>query len=268
MDTKYLFMVGVLGEEGAKALRKAAGRSKPLDNVLLPRTILAWLDIAARFNHEGELPGVDNTYLAFSKSENGVYSGSITIGDEVYGFEDSTKTHIASAIAVSLGHAVIAADEKLRDHDLANLGKNIDLLAKAHAVAQSIEKAEPPGPAAPPVPQGAPQAAQGARKQPRIPRPPTPKGKQVEAPPAPKLRVRIPGLKPKPIAIAKAQAERPCGACGGKQFKDGTFKGCICFKEMSKSVSVEDAGSNLLISFGSNWDSDAIATLLEALGVK
>jgi hypothetical protein len=160
-DTKFQFLIGVLGEEGAKALSKAAERSKPLGGVILPRAILAWLDIADQ--HEGELPGVQNTYLSFSKSsEYDEYSGSISISDEVFSFQNQSKVYLASAIAVSiLGVESLDVDCTLRDHDLTNLGKSIDLLAKAHALAARLAKAEPPGPAHAPTPQIAPTPAEG-----------------------------------------------------------------------------------------------------------
>jgi hypothetical protein len=136
------------------------------------------------------------------------------------------------------------------------------------------------------------------KKQSRIPKPPVKTGGQVQAPPAPKLRIKIPGLhkeekaaakpclvcgtdkdhcycagdlgrKPKKsVQIAKSRQDKECPACGGKQFKNGAFKGCVCFRDLSKSVEVQDSGDNLVLSFGNSWDSDAIATLLEALGVK
>jgi hypothetical protein len=196
-----------------------------------------------------------------------MYSGSISIGDEVYAFDQATKMFLASAIAVSiLGSENLDVDDQLRDHDLTNLGKSIDLLAKAHALAARLTKAEPPGPAHAPTEQTAPMPATAPKKQSRIPRPPAKKDVQVAPPAAPKARIKIPRVSKLPIA--KSKSDSKCPACGGKQFKDGSFKGCVCFREMSKSVKVEDAGDNLLLTFGSNWDSDAIATLLEALGVK
>lgn len=266
MDTKFKFMVGVLGMEGARALQKAAQRSTDLDGVLLPRAILAWLDVAD--SHEGDLPGIPNTYLSFAKSQTG-YSGSISIGDEVFPFAEVTKMYLASAIAVSLlGSHRLDVPPSLRDHDLTNLGKSIDLLAKAHALAVTLTKAEPPGPAAAPHAQEAPTAPMAPAKASRIPRPPVKKLGTVHVPAAPKRTVKIPGLRKPSIQITKSQQDRECPGCGVKQFKAGILRGCVCFRDLVKSVKVEDSGDNLTLSFGSQWDVDAIATFLEALGVK
>jgi hypothetical protein len=72
---KFQFLKAVLGEDGAKALAKAAERAPELGNALLPRTIMAWLGVASRDDFEGTIPGVENTYLQFTKAE-AKYSGS------------------------------------------------------------------------------------------------------------------------------------------------------------------------------------------------
>lgn len=254
MDSKIKdFLAGVLGMEGCRALLKAALRSKPLGAVILPRTILAWLDVAEQY--EGELPGVQNTYLSFSKSETS-YSGSISIGDDVYSFAEASKMYLASAIAVSLlGSTHLDVDETLRDHDLTNLGKSIDLLAKAHALAARLAKAEPPGPAHAPTQQDAPAPAEGPKKQSRIPRPPTKKLGTVAVPPAPKLKVKIPGIKSRTtVRIAKSELVKGCHMCGLPQVRNNQFVSCICFRDVVQSAKIEDSGEFFGITF---TDSDA-----------
>jgi hypothetical protein len=262
-DAKYRFMCGVLGEDGAKALTKAAERHSSLHGAILPRTIIAWLGISSQY--EGELPGVDNTYISFTKSE-GKYNGTISINDEIYPLSAASLFHTAAAVAVALG-AAPKPEPALRDLDLAKLGKSIDLLAKAKVVALTLSKAEPPGPAHAPTKQDGPVEAQVPVKQSRIPHPQPKRTATVAAPPVPKLRVRIPGLRPK-LHIAKSQVDNECSACGGTQFKADRFAGCICFRDLAKSVSVKEQDGGYNLTFGADWDNDSIAVLIDALGVK
>lgn len=138
-DIKYKFISEVLGDEGSKALQKAAARSNELGNALLPRTILAWLGISARGDYEGDVPGVENTYLRFSKSED-KYTGSVSVGEDLYSFDQVSVFHLASAIAVALGadHERIPAN--LKHMDLVSLGKNIDTLVKARIAIAELRK--------------------------------------------------------------------------------------------------------------------------------
>lgn len=136
---KFKFLVSVLGADGAKALAKAAERSQELENALLPRTILAWLGIAARSDYEGGIPGVDNTYIQFQKSED-KFTGSISIGDDIYSFEDAALLHMASAVAVALGQDHERVSPGLRDMDIQRLGKNIDTLVKARVAVAELRK--------------------------------------------------------------------------------------------------------------------------------
>lgn len=140
MDPKKMqFMRAVLGRDGAEALSKAVTRTQELEHVLLPRTILAWLEVASRWDYEGEVPGVENTYLSFRKDEDG-YTGSIKLDDGDYVFARASLAHVAASIAVALGadHERIA--KSVRDIDLARIGKSIDLLAKAKVATDALSK--------------------------------------------------------------------------------------------------------------------------------
>jgi len=152
-ERKFAFLIAVLGVDGARALRKAVERSSECETVLVPRAILAWLALPQE-EYEGDLPGIENTYCSFKKSENG-FDGSVTMGKDVYQFQGASQLHLASAIAVSIGVDSDRPHPSLRDLDLVRLGKSIDLLAKARYVAErlaksrSLEKAIsliPPGP--------------------------------------------------------------------------------------------------------------------------
>lgn len=267
-EAGYGFLAGVLGEDGAKALRKAAERSRELENALVPRTILAWLVTASRLNYEGEIPGAPNTYVRFEKSEQGGYNGSVAYGDEVYNFQNASLYHVAGSVALSLGIDADPVDPSLRDADLVRLGKSIDLLAKARLVVDSLKKVEPPGQAASPR-QTAAQQPDAPRKQSAIPKPPE-KKPQPYTPPAPKEKVeqvkpiRLPGMRT--LKVTKSQSERDCPECGGRLFKAETFNGCMCFRDLKKATSTRKDGEGYVLTFGKEWDSESIRVLINTLG--
>jgi GNAT superfamily N-acetyltransferase len=137
MDSrKFGFLNHVLGLDGAKALVKAVERSGVAEPILLPRTIVAWLNYTET-SFDGEIPGVDNSYLCFKKSEE-KYTGSIAIDDYLYDFNDASIYHLASAMAVALGIDTERSHPNLRDLDLVKLGRSIDLLCKSHCLIEKI----------------------------------------------------------------------------------------------------------------------------------
>lgn len=350
---KLQFLKAVLGDDGAKALARAAERAPELDHALLPRTIMAWLGVAARNDFEGTIPGVENTYLQFSKAESR-YSGSVSVGDEVYSFEAATVLHLGACMAVALGSDHERMSPGLRDLDIQRLGKNIDTLVKARIAVAELRKmkplnkafasaafkgkdgsvvhtgslhdidklpsgfeiheegyvdhdgkflnrqqaaerakattakaekspqggAEAPGPAhaaTPPLQPLAPDAPQPTQTskgpivslRPKPPKLPTPKAStdQIQtgtgsgAPKAPKAKA--PSLK-----VTKAQAENHCPVCDGRQFKDQAFSGCICFRDLSKSVKTTVLEDGYNLEFKGDWDQESILTLIESLGRK
>lgn len=137
MSTKTQFLKAVLGDDGAHALLRATERSTALENALVPRTILAWIGLAARTQYEGSLPGIENSYVAFKKSEDG-FSGQISIGDEVYDFKDKSVYHLAASVAVSMGVDHERVSDSVKSRDLKNLGKSIDLLVKARVLTEDL----------------------------------------------------------------------------------------------------------------------------------
>jgi hypothetical protein len=262
MDSKAKFIEGVLGNDGAQALRKVAAISPVLENALLPRTIIAWLSINARGDFEGELPGVTNTYLSFKKYDQS-YSGIVTIDDENYSFNNASLYHLAASIAVALGADGDQVDPALRNRDLVNLGKSIETLAKARVVVRELKnrKAEPPGAQAAPQKQGAPQAAMPGQKQPAQKQVPPPKPPGIKPPKGPKTSIpKLPSLK-----MAMSEAGKKCGICGGTQFKGNAFTGCLCFRDLAKSVTVKTEGSNFVLDFGREWDRESLSVFLETV---
>lgn len=141
MDTaKYKFLNAVLGSDGAKALIKASKRAPELEPVFLPRTIVSWIGAVDSEEFEGAIPGNSNSYVQFTKNE-GRYSGSVAIGDEVYSFEKASMLHLGACMAVALGadqDTVSGAD--LREVEIQRLGKNIDALVKAKIAVADLSK--------------------------------------------------------------------------------------------------------------------------------
>lgn len=273
MDPRKLqFLVAVLGEDGARALAKASERSQELGNVLVPRTIMAWLGMAGRDSYEGDIPGVINSYVQFTKNEQD-YSGSVGVGEDVYTFENESIVHVAGAVAVALGIDHERAHPDLRDLDLARLGKSIDLLAKARAVAEkllkepdeeSAEKAEGPGPAAAPRMQKPPDAP--ASPQLQVGRGPKASTGAPKTPGLPKPKLPKPPGMVKTLKITKSQAERKCSLCGFTQFKGGKFSGCLCLRDLAKHVKSSAEGEGFVLEIGAKLDEEERETLIESLG--
>ena len=137
-DLGRKFMAASLGADGAQALKKAAEREPRLDAILIPRAIVGWLTFATEHEFEGAIPGVENSYVQFQKSEGG-FSGSISLQDGIYGFESASVYHLAASIAMALGVAPSTLDVDVRDTVLARLGKSVDTLAKAQVLLQELK---------------------------------------------------------------------------------------------------------------------------------
>jgi len=131
-DKKTRFLREVLGPDGAEALFKAVRRSPVLSQVLVPRTIISWTLSASAYGYQGPLPGLTKSFVEFRKSESpGLYSGSLTVGDDTIPFTNTTLYRLAAHVAIALGTEPGAVHADLRDLDLARLGKSIDILTKA-----------------------------------------------------------------------------------------------------------------------------------------
>jgi hypothetical protein len=282
-DRKFRFLKAVLGEDGAKALAKAAERAPELEAALLPRSIMAWLGLTTRADFEGRIPGNENTYVQFTKSESR-YSGTVTIGEEVYSFENASVMHLGACVAVALGADHERVSPTLRDLDIQRLGKNIDTLAKARVAISELKKKamgaqggqEAPGPAAAPKEPGAPtppaapelkQTIKGPTVgiKPKLPKPPKPSTPSLlpEAQKLPGQKGNRPQLK-----VTKSQADHKCPICAGTQFKAEKFTGCICFRDLAKSVKVTVVEDGYSLEFKSEWDQESILTLAESMGKK
>lgn len=264
MNHKNQFLAAVLGDDGALALSKAVQRSGHLENALVPRTILSWIALASRAQYRGGIPGHPNSYVEFTKSEGG-YTGQIAMGDEVYSFSDKSLYHLAASVAVSMGIDGDRVPPNMKDSDISKLGKSIDLLVRARVVtAQLLAKAESPGQPAVATAAAEPLAPAQATMQPGQP----PKQKQKpKLPRVPKTKASVPTppMLPK-LKLSEAQLQKRCGECASGHMREGRFVGCVCFRDMAKSVtSVRTNDNKILLSFGSDWDTDAIHALLMSL---
>lgn len=136
-DLGHKFLAAALGRDGAKALRKAVEREPQLAEVLIPRAIVGWLNFTAENEYEGTIPGVENSYVQFAKSEDG-FDGSISLESGTYSFEKSSVYHLAACIAMGLGLEPSSLDADVRDAVLVKLGKSIDTLTKAQVLMQEL----------------------------------------------------------------------------------------------------------------------------------
>jgi hypothetical protein len=298
---KTNFLAAVLGVDVAGALVKAAERSEVLVNALVPRTILAWLDTEAEYS--GNVPGVDGTYVSFTKSQAG-YSGSVTIGEDLHQFDDESDVHVAASVAVAIGLHDELPSPDMRDVDIQKLGKSIELAVKTQRLRrlQALQKAFCPGciskksehrsdcekadkdpekqkfekdelekgkqgpglPAAPTAP-AAPSAPVAAGTTP-------PKPKSLKPPKT--AAVAKPPTAAKPVTastvkLTRSETTHRCAACGITQFRGDRILGCMCLRDLCKSARVVAADENFVtVALGIDWDKDALVTLLEAVGRK
>jgi predicted GNAT family acetyltransferase len=139
-ERAYSFLQGVLGRDGAEAFNKAIQKESSLSSAVVPRAILSWLNLATKYDYEGGIPGVENTYLQFTKSEGPGYSGAISIGEDVYSFNNASMYHVAASVAVSLGLDNTKLDANVRDMTVGRLGKSIDTLVKARVALNELQK--------------------------------------------------------------------------------------------------------------------------------
>ena len=280
MDSRKLsFLQAIVGEDGAGALSKATAQSPDLEWAILPRVVMAWLEVVSEGDFDGFLPGIDDTRLSFKKSEN-EFSGCINIDGDAYTFRDASLYHIAGSVAVALGSDKEHAPP-LTSPALSKFGKTVDLLVKARTLRKAQGRkggaggnAQGPGPAAAPRPSDGPAAP--------IPEAPKPSGPAVgtKAAVAPKKAATTPSGTAKPVQgaakqpkkptmkVTKAEARMACPACGHAQFKAERYVGCICFKSLSKSVQTVSTADHTgyILTFGSDWDGEAITVLAESMG--
>lgn len=288
------FLTAVLGSDGATALQKAADRSEDLGNALVPRAILSWLNAATKYDFDGAIPGVGNTFVSFSKSEKG-FTGSIDLHGENYNFKDASIFHLAASVATAIDVNDISTGA--RSSEIEKLGKSCDLLAKTRILSDALSKAEKekqeksyecPGKdectdagciTRGHVLEKSKESHHGAASKgsaasavaPAMPLAPT--TVQPEQPRITSKLPKLPGTAQPPkvsksmtVNISKNEAERGCSMCGKTQFVENKFKGCICLRALAKSSVVNIDEYGYIVKLGDDWDRDAILTLFECIG--
>jgi hypothetical protein len=136
------FLTGLLGADGAEALKKATDYNQNLAKSIVARSITGWLAVASRNDYKGKLPGNDYS-CTLKKTEQG-FSGKIYNSQETVVFENATLNNVAGAIAIALGIDT-EVPEKIDKISIQALGKSIDLLIKARFVADHRpQKVAPP----------------------------------------------------------------------------------------------------------------------------
>lgn len=285
MDSrKQAFLQAILGADGAKALVKASV-TPDLEWALVPRVVLAWLEVVAHGSYHGAIPGIEDTHLSLRKGE-GDFNGSISIGTDTYTFRDASIYHVAGSMAVAMGldHEPQPA---LKHPALAKLGKSIDVLVKSRTLRKAQEKhsgaargVSAQGPAAAPKAPIPPVEPIGA--QPKLPdvgigtrvastsKPTAPKtdlGVPGAKPkiPTPKALPKLPGVKSPSIKVTKSEAATPCPVCGQKQFDKDQYVSCYCFKDLVKSTKTSVVEGGYMLELGVDWDVEAALALAENL---
>lgn len=112
--------------------------------------------------------------------------------------------------------------------------------------AGAIDKTELPGRSHQPTPPQGPQAAMPPEKQP------------ANAAAKPTAKPKLPSL-----SIGKSEAEAECKMCGGHQFQDNKFKGCICFRDLSKSITTTAYGDGYVLTFKPSIDAESVRALMK-----
>ena len=239
--TAYRFLAGVLGTDGAKALGRAVTRQPELATVLIPRTVLGWLGMQKSDQYEGAIPGIANSYLSFTKTESG-WTGAVsdTKSNNVHAFSGKNTYSLAATICAAIGFSQSSTD--MSDASIVRLGKSIDALLKAHDLTERLSKTELPGRTHKPTEQTGPEEPEAPQKQPQMK-------------PKPKLP-KLPTLK-----VEKAESGKECPECGGKRFMDDRFVGCMCWRDLAKSIKTVAYADGYVLEFSKDADRESIMAL-------
>ena len=208
--TQAAFMASVLGADGAEAIVRAVRKSEDLGRLLVPRTLLSWSALVGQYGFEGPIPGVERSWISFSKSESG-YSGALTVGNDSIPFTDASIYRLAAHLAVVLEVGDSAPSPRAQGLDLTRLGKSIDLLVRTRAVGEALKKA---------APFSMPGAAEGAKRKAifaGIPgrSPGMPPGASVTAPPGPGTAAGMAPTKPHGATGPAMKPPSPQGGLSG-----------------------------------------------------
>jgi hypothetical protein len=80
---------------------------------------------------------------------------------------------------------------------------------------------------------------------------------------APRTQAKVPDVKAPSVKLTMSQAGRPCPVCGLPNFKGERLVGCLCFGDLAKSATTERTVDGLTVTFGPEWDAEAMDVFLE-----
>jgi hypothetical protein len=259
------FIISIIGESGARALKKASERSAALCSIIPPRVIVGWLKFLNHLTggYEGSIPGVGNSYLNLKKTETGYY-GDIALDGGVLNFQNQSLEQVAAMVASVIGVSETIFPADLKNVELANLGKSIDLLIKSKVVtdqlrADTLLKAggEAGGDGGGHAGGTAPSAALSSTGKRMNSLPATPK---TNGPAKPTLKA------PPKLTLSEKEANKVCDVCGSSQMKNGKVKGCFCFRDLIKKTEVQPDGTGFVLHLGGCWDYESVLTFQETVG--
>lgn len=142
MDSrKKSFLTAVVGDDGARALAKAADLGPDVEWAVFPRAVLSWLGVVTLGDEwSGDIPGT-RLSLSLTKRE-GTFTGSMQLSDGTeFSFSDKPLVHVASGVLLAVGGTEEPAPP-LESAILARLGKSIDLLVRSRTL-RRLTKTEP-----------------------------------------------------------------------------------------------------------------------------
>jgi len=286
MKVKDAFLTSVLGADGRRAVLASVKKNASLDTWVYTRSIVAWLN-TIEDHHCGTIPGSTIPVVLIKADDTDTWSGGVQGSQHTehysYVFEDAAIAHVAAMVALNLACQPFPEID-FRDINMARLGKTIDSLAKATAKGGASGSGVHAAPIPPNEPHPPTDKAPERRKTravtfklPRL-------GQKIKSKPVAKPTTTGASEAPKPATTGASEAPKPattgakltlsekdsrqkCTICLGQQIRDGSFVGCHCFRALAKSVTVNtNRTGTITLTFGAEWDDEAIETLSESLG--
>jgi len=253
-------------------MRRAVAKNPKLEGYLVPRTILGWA--LNKSQYEGAIPGFENIYLDFKKSESG-YEGSVGKNDApVQPFIAENEYHLVAEVIQAMGYEFPGFDGS--DKTLSFLGKSVDALIKAKVLTQRLGKVDLPGSTAKPQQQGAPEgptpptsaSVGGKAKAPTVNVPNSPVGASssgVDPKNGVRTKPKLPKLKMPVLKMEMADINKPCKTCAGVMFKSEVFTGCMCWRDLAKHATTVSYSDGVVVEFSSSADKAAVLALFREI---
>jgi len=255
MDKSTKFLKKVVGEAGSEALCKAMESHPELTGSLLPRVIYSWVNSKESF--KDNIPGTKN-YIEFKKTEGG-YNGALDLDTTRLEFNSAGIFSVVGGVSIAL-EIDTALQKSIKDNNLVNLGKNIDILVKSIATKKPSTVTEIRARAKHKLTKGEDDgsskgfAPHGKFAEPIPPTPPTP-NKLVQEEQQFKTALNV----------KKSESESRCGGCSMRFFKNGSFVGCYCTRELAGDVTVLVKSEGYELNFGPSWNNESIQHVITAL---